>query len=168
MRSVGDRRDDAGHIRCAGREGQSAEIDLRRAGRLLPEDVDSYRDRLRDYWGHAAPATAEDAGALDLLGLAADIDVPRDLQALLEHLQGRLQTVKAPAHVDARLLDASTRDLFTRIERQRKQMRARLPERDGLVRREGFSSRTITVTGLDFRFRVARRLLLDLHGGLFQ
>ncbi|WP_437718151.1 DUF6361 family protein [Sorangium sp. So ce448] len=147
-------------------EGQR-EIDLRRAGRPTPDDVFAYRNGLYDYWSGNEETTVDEAAALDLAGLAGDIHLPGDLRSLLDHVQSRLQSIKRAKQVDALLLDSSTRELFTRIERRRKRGRARLPESDGLTRREGFDARTVRVEGLDFRYQVTRRLLLDLHGGLF-
>jgi hypothetical protein len=147
-------------------EGQR-EIDLRRAGLPMPDDVFHYRNGLYEYWSGDGKTTVDDAVALDLAGLAGDIHLPGDLCLLLEHVQSRLQAIKRAKQVDVLLLDPSTRELFTRIERRRKRARARLPERDGLTRREGFDARTVKIEGLDFRYQVTRRLLLDLHGGLF-
>lgn len=147
-------------------EGQR-EMDLRRAGRPMPDDIFTYRNGLYEYWSGDGKTTVDEAAALDLVGLAGDIHLPGDLRLLLEHVQSRLRAIRRAKQVDALLLDSSTRDLFTQIERRRKRTRARLPERDGLTRREGFDARTVKVEGLDFRYQVARRLLLDLHGGLF-
>ncbi|WP_441286876.1 DUF6361 family protein [Sorangium sp. KYC3313] len=147
-------------------EGQR-EIDLRRAGRPTPDDVFGYRNGLYKCWSGDGKTTVDEAAALDLAGLAGDIHLPGDLRLLLEHVQSRLQAIKRAKQVDALLLDSSTRELFTRIERRRKRARARLPERDGLTRREGFDAGTVRARGLDFRYQVARQLLLDLHGGLF-
>jgi hypothetical protein len=143
------------------------EMDLRRAGRPMPDDIFTYRNGLYEYWSGDGKTTVDEAAALDLVGLAGDIHLPGDLRLLLEHVQSRLQAIKRAKQVDVLLLDPSTRELFTRIERRRKRARARLPERDGLTRREGFDARTVKIEGLDFRYQVTRRLLLDLHGGLF-
>jgi hypothetical protein len=143
------------------------EADLRQAGRPLPEDIEAYREWLRGYWQSEREIVVSEARALDLMLLEGDISLPRDLRPVLAHVLDRIRTVRKRKDVDRNLLDSATTDLFTRVERGRKRSRARLPERDGRTRREGFDGKTLRVTGIDYRYRVARRLLLDLHEGLF-
>ena len=140
------------------------EEDLQAAGIAAPDDSDHYRELLRELLDDE---TFERAAALDVDAMAQDIVVPRKLKELVVHLRDAIRRIRRAKDIDAHLLDNGTRGLFRMIESNRKGARARLHFIHGRTRREGFGASSIAVDPLHYRWRVARRLLLDLHEGLF-
>jgi|GEM_PF-454484 len=142
------------------------EQDLREAGRLpLPDDHAYYRKYLRSYW-EDDDGVVRRARALSLDGLKADIHLPGRLPALLAHVQARVSSIRRASEVQARLLDDTTLELFTGVERSRKGTRARLPRRDGRGRREGFGKDAVRVADINYRWPMVSRMLRDIQEGL--
>ena len=142
------------------------EQDLRATGRMpLPDDIGHYRNVLRGFWAES-DGTVDAACALSLRGLAADIDLPDLLPDLLATTHARICTVRRAAQVETLLLDDEMLALFTRVEGKRKDVRARLPARDGRPRRATFDAGTVPVTDIGYRWRVVFRLLRDIQQGL--
>jgi hypothetical protein len=140
------------------------EDDLLAAGVAAPDDSEHYRELLRALFDNA---TFERAAALDVDAMTQDIFVPPKLKELVVRLRNSIGRIRRVKDIDAHLLDSGTGDLFRTIESNRKGARARLHFIHGRTRREGFGASSISVDPLHYRWRVARRLLLDLHEGLF-
>lgn len=140
------------------------EEDLQAAGIAAPDDGEHYRELLRELFDDK---TFERAAALDVDAMAQDIVVPERLKGLVVRLRDSIRRIRRAKDIDAHLLDSGTRDLFRGIELNRKGARARLHFIHGRARREGFGAASIAIDPLHYRWRVARRLLLDLHEGLY-
>jgi hypothetical protein len=141
------------------------EEDLQTAGIPLPDDHRYYRERLKELFeGGVAFARA---AALDVEAMKGDIVVPQRLKDIVVPLRDAVRRIRRASDIDAHLLDPGTRELLRMVESKRKGDRARLHFIHGRTRREGFGPSTIAVDPLHYRWRVARRLLLDLHEGLF-
>lgn len=112
----------------------------------------------------------EAATALELQSLYAD--VPRMSELLkkcLAHVQLGLIRASKGDPVEEVFMNDSTHRVFEQVERRRKGSRARLPlTAQGAGRRVGFSHDTVGVYDLDYRWKVVRTLLSDLHRGLQQ
>lgn len=141
------------------------EDDLQAAGIAAPNDSEHYRERLRELFDEEV--AFERAAALDVDAMTQDIFVPPKLKELVVRLRDSIRRMDRVKDIDAHLLDSGTRDLLRTIELDRKGARARLHFIHGRTRREGFGNSSIAVDPLHYRWRVARRLLLDLHEGLF-
>ena len=109
-----------------------------------------------------------------VLGLNLDSlreDIPRPdgtLFRLFDHVRDRLTRVRKVSDVESVMLDAATMKAFCAAEVRRKGLRrARLTNSvNGLARRIGFTEKTLTVSGIDYRWATVRMLLRDLHAGL--
>jgi hypothetical protein len=111
---------------------------------------------------------AVDVRRLDLALLKQDLPQLSDtLLKLLSDVQERVGKGIRVADIDKQLLGEDIMDRFSNEEACRKDRRARLPDTAfGLERRESFDEMTVRVTGIDYRWRVVKALLRDLHIGL--
>ena len=130
-------------------------------------DTQYYRQELRKLFGRGENF-ATDALNLELALLKEDLPrLPETFLALLKHVQGRIKKVTRLADLDRQLLDEETMEKFSNEEARRKDNRARLPDTAcGAERRELFNEETVRVTGIDYRWRVIKKLLGDLYFGL--
>lgn len=126
----------------------------------------TYRSRLSELVGRVEMLTS--ATGLDLQELYGDVPrVPELLRKCLAHVHQGLLRVSAGQDVDRVFMNQETHRIFEAVERRRKGGRARLPfTEQGAGRRVGFADDTIGVYDLDYRWRVIRHLLSDLHRGL--
>jgi hypothetical protein len=133
----------------------------------LVKNVDHYRDVLYEVLDTGT--VQGDIRGLDLTLLRGDLpDLGERLLALLRWVKERIARVRRSNDADRLLLDKDTMELFCSEELRRKgDRRARLPDTVvGAERRASFAENTLNVTGLDYRWRVVRTLLRDLHDGL--
>ncbi|KYF48535.1 hypothetical protein BE04_37745 [Sorangium cellulosum] len=141
------------------------EEDIEAVGLSAPAGHRHYRARLEELLEAGVPF--ERAASLDIDAMKRDIDVPPRLEGLVVRLRDAARRIGRPRDIQALLLDTGTRELLRGIESSRKGPRARLHFIYGRARREDFGPASIAVDPLHYRWRVARRLLLDLHQGLF-
>lgn len=126
----------------------------------------SYRVHLGELAGNSQMRQA--AIELELKDLYADVPrVPELLRKCLAHVRAGLVRVSAGEDAEQVFMNDVTHRVFEAVERRRKGGRARLSlTEQGAGRRVGFSHNTIGVYDLDYRWRVIRNLLSDLHRGL--
>ena len=92
-----------------------------------------------------------------------DLPAGARLPDLLRGVQASYRTARRGSTI---LRATSLRMLFEDVEVGRKRARARLPAASGRALREAFVEAPPAVTGLDFRWQVARRLMTDVYEGL--
>ena len=131
-----------------------------------PNPLRAYRVRLSDLAGRADVRVS--ATDLNLQELFVDVPrVPDLLRKCLEHVRVGLLRVSAGEDVEQVFMNHATHRVFEAVERRRKGGRARLPfTEQGAGRRIGYSHDTIGVYDVDYRWRVIRNMLSDLHRGL--
>lgn len=139
--------------------------EARAAGATSHEDGHHYQDLLRELLDEGL--VFDQAAALDIDAMKQDIAIPPHLESLVVRLRDAVRKIRRPAQIQTHLLDNATREALRQVETRRKGSRARLHFIHGRARREGFGEKSIAVEPLHYRWRVARRLLLDLHEGLF-
>lgn len=160
----------ASHMAFAIRAIYGALVEVRRNRTITAkerkdvEDDAFYRRTLIEVlW--ESDASRQEIRGLVVAELQKDIAVPRPLEGLLNAVKDRIDQVRKVSDLDRLLLSEDMLTLFTKTEERRKGRLARLPTLH-VDRRKNLDENPINVSPIDYRWRVVRQLLSDLHDGL--